>query len=66
MLARDEFIQHLEIDSVNGPHILTQGKILYEDEKIRDFKHVVLHPVSKRKVTRVCLKKMANDDLERD
>ena len=34
MLARDEFIQHLETDFVNGPHISIQGKILYEDEKI--------------------------------
>ena len=29
MLTRDEFIQHLETDFVNGPHVSTQGKILY-------------------------------------
>ena len=57
MLTRDEFIQHLETDFVNGPHVSTQGKILYEDEKIGAFEHVVLRPASKRKVTLVCLKK---------
>ncbi len=57
MLTRDEFIQHLETDFVNGPHFSTQGKILYEDEKIAAFEHIVLRPVSNRKVTLVCLKK---------
>ena len=62
MLARDEFIQHLKTDFVNGPHILTQCQILFEDEKIGASEHVVLHPVSKRKVTWVCLKKMGKFD----
>ena len=57
MLTRDEFIQHLETDFVNGPYVSKQGKILYEDEKIGAFEHVVLRPVSKRKVTLVCFKK---------
>ena len=57
MLTRDEFIQHLETDFVNGPHVSKQGKIFYEDEKIGAFEHAVLRPVSKRKVTIVCLKK---------
>ena len=62
MLARDEFIQHLKTDFVNGPHILTQCQILFEDEKIGASEHVVLHSVSKRKVTLVCLKKMGKFD----
>ena len=58
MLARDEFIKHLETDFVNGLHVSTQGKILYENKKIGAFEYVVLRPISKRKVTLVCLKKI--------
>ena len=57
MLTRDEFIEHLETDFVNGPHVSTQGKILYEDEKCAVFEHVVRRTSSERKVTLVCLKK---------
>ena len=57
MLTRDQFIQHLETDFLNGPHVSIQGKILYEDEKIGAFEHVVIRPAGKRKVTLVCLKK---------
>ena len=57
MPIRAEFIRHLKTDFVNGPHVSTHGKILYEDEKIGAFELVVLRGVSKRKVTLVCLKK---------
>ena len=58
MLTRDEFLQYMQTDFAKDATLIsTQGKILYEDEKIGAFEHVVLRPVSKRKVTLVCLKK---------
>ena len=57
MLKRDEFIQYLETDFVNGPNVSTHDKILYDEEKTGAFEHVLLRPVSKQKVTLVFLKK---------
>ena len=56
MLTRDEFLKFMQTDFADSS-LVTQGKILYEDEKCAVFEHVVRRTSSKRRVTLVCLKK---------
>ena len=69
MLTRDEFIQHLETDFVNGPHFNRRQNSLRRRKKGAS-EHIVLHPVSKRKALFFASKRWenlaANDDLGRD
>ena len=57
MLTRDEFITHMITDFASGNFQSSDQKILYENDNVVSWEHLVTAPDFKRKITLTCLKK---------
>lgn len=57
MLTRDEFISHMQNDFASGNFQSSNQKILYEDDNVVSWEHLVTSQDYKRKITLTCLKK---------